>query len=51
MLYQLVSELEKLRRPRVRAIAKPAHVVRGKGFGKIFNFVKKAGRSPLAKTN
>ena len=51
MLYELVSELEKLRRPRVRATAKPAHLVRGKGFGKIFNFVKKAGRSPLAKTN
>ena len=29
--------------------AKPAHVVRGTGFGKIFNFVKKVAKSSLAK--
>ena len=29
--------------------AKPAYVVREKGFGKIFNFVKKVAKSSLAK--
>ena len=35
--------------PRVRA--KPAHAVRGRGFGKIFNIVKKVTKSSLAKKN
>ena len=29
--------------------AKPAHVVRGRGFGKVFNFVKKVAKSPLSR--
>ena len=28
--------------------AKPPHVIRGRGFGKRFNFVKKLCKSPLA---
>ena len=35
--------------PRVRA--KPAHTVRGRGFGKMFNIVKKVTKSSLAKKN
>ena len=37
------------RRPKVRARAIPVHVVRWRGFGKIFNFVKKVSKSPLAR--
>ena len=35
--------------PRVRARAKPAHVVRGIGFDKIFDPVIEAAKSSLAK--